>query len=47
MFKFYCEGEAAVSTAEQAGDSVHDIPLQSTELLRKLIPFKVINSVAG
>lgn len=39
--------EDAVSTAEQSGDNVHDIPLQSTELLRKIISFKDINAIAG
>ena len=29
------------------GDAIHDIPLQSTELLRKLISFKEVNAIAG
>lgn len=36
-----------ISTAKELGDSVHDIPLQSSELLRKLIPFRLVNAMAG
>jgi fatty acid desaturase len=39
--------DAPISTAEQLGDTINDIPLQSSELLRKLIPFKLVNAIAG
>ncbi len=36
-----------ISTAEQLGSKVDDVPLQSAELLRTLISFQEINDVAG
>lgn len=39
--------DQAVSTAERSGETVSDIPLQSVELLRKLISFKEVNQLAG
>lgn len=36
-----------ISTAERSGESVNDVPLQSVSLLRTLISFKEINSIAG
>jgi fatty acid desaturase len=36
-----------VSTAELSGENEHDIPLQSTELLRKLLSYSQVNAIAG
>jgi len=39
--------EGFFSTAEKTGEAESDVPLQSVELLRKLISFKDVNKIAG